>query len=62
MADSNFNPAQNLSDEARSKGGQNSPTNFKNRSKEEVRRIASEGGKASGGNSSNNSGNNGSSS
>jgi len=28
MADSNFNPAQNLSDEDRSKGGQNSPSKF----------------------------------
>lgn len=49
MADSNYNPADNLSDEARSKGGQKSPTNFKNRNKEEVKRMASEGGKASGG-------------
>jgi general stress protein YciG len=27
---SNYNPSQNLSSEARSKGGQNSPGNFKN--------------------------------
>ena len=59
MADNNYNPADNLSDEARSKGGQNSPTNFKNRDTAEVQRIASEGGKASGGgNRSSNSDNN----
>ena len=38
--------AHQLTTEERSKGGQNSPTNFANRDPEEVRKIASKGGKA----------------
>lgn len=39
--------AHQLTDEDRSKGGQNSPTNFANRPTEEVQEIASKGGQAS---------------
>lgn len=39
--------AHQLTDEERSKGGQNSPTNFANRPTEEVQDIASKGGQAS---------------
>jgi general stress protein YciG len=42
--------AHKLTSDERSKGGQNSPTNFANRDPQEVRKIASKGGRASGGN------------
>lgn len=45
--------AHQLTNEERSKGGQNSPTNFANRDPQEVREIASKGGQASGGNNRN---------
>lgn len=44
-----FNPANNLSREARSKGGQNSPRNFRNlagANPEELKRISQKGGEA----------------
>jgi general stress protein YciG len=39
--------AHKLTQDDQSKGGQNSPTNFANRPKEEVEEIASKGGQAS---------------
>ena len=45
----NFNPAQNLDDAARRKGGEESPRNFKNLKKEnpeELKRIAKKGGES----------------
>lgn len=52
MADSTkngFNPAQNLDENARRKGGEESPRNFKNMKKEnpeELKRIAKKGGES----------------
>ncbi len=42
----NQNPQNNLSDEARSKGGQNSPGNFKN-DPERARETGKKGGESS---------------
>ncbi|HYD34638.1 MAG TPA: KGG domain-containing protein [Vitreimonas sp.] len=42
----NRNAAQNLDEEARRRGGQNSPTNFKNRPTQEVRDIGRKGGQS----------------
>jgi general stress protein YciG len=47
-----FNPAQNLDQEARRRGGQNSPGNFKN-DPERAAEAGRKGGRASHGNNNN---------